>query len=221
MPEFSMLNADFRTLVCACEDILSYLKLSGMIIGGATYGSDKLVIDPNNKQRLWILINKRFRVRAGCDMSFTPDDVALVYSGNRKGNYKALRDDKPITHNNGPTLFDEIAAEPEPVATLYAFIGLTAKTVARLIKIGYTTQKLSTYLRGKDIPHNPILLATRCGGRPEEKEELSRYRHQLAVGREWFYPSEQMFADFTAHWNIEPGFDRIVAALLLQHKGGL
>lgn len=66
--------------------------------------------------------------------------------------------------------------------------------VGSLIKVGYTTcyaQRVRSY------PPDSVLLANESGDRALERKRHLQFRHSLARGREWFYPT----ADLIEHIN--------------------
>jgi hypothetical protein len=202
----------FRSVVRACEAVLNYLKLNEMRLGGHTYGSDMLLIDNESRQALFAMIQKQYLDMFGGICPLGIDDTLKTYSGCRKRNYVALRDGQPIHREEGRSLFG--IEDTGPIATVYAYLGWNARAERRLIKIGYTAQNLTQYLRTKDIPHNPKLMATRCGGRKEEQREHAKWSRYLADGREWFWATDAMIADFRNNWDITADFETLAAAAL-------
>jgi hypothetical protein len=82
------------------------------------------------------------------------------------------------------------------------------------VKIGYTSADLGEYLRRLERQYDPLLLATIPGGRNEEKVQHARWRHWLAEGREWFFPTPAMFEAFRRDWRIADDFARYEAMAL-------
>lgn len=202
----------YMSVVRVCEAVLNYLKLNEMRLGGYTYGSDMLLIHSEARQQLFMMIQKRYLEMFGGLLPIGIDETLSAYSDARKRNYTALRDGKAIHREGGRTLFG--IEDSGPVATVYAYLGSNARANRRLIKIGYTAQNLSSYLRGKEIAHNPQLMATRCGGRKEEHTEHAKWTRYLADGREWFWATDAMLADFRKNWDTTPDFEDIAKAAL-------
>lgn len=200
-------------LVQACEEVMSYLRLSGLRINGVSYGSEKLYVMQENKSQLYAMVCQRHFERFGHSLSATADEIALTYAGVRKGNYERLRDGKPIKREAHHPLFG-IPTESVPVAVVYAYWGRNQIADTRLVKIGYTFQDLRTYLRSLERQYDPRLLATRCGGYGEEQAEHAKCRMYLEEGDEWYRPCPAIFAYLRRDWNLDPQFEDIVKEAL-------
>lgn len=200
-------------LVRACEQVLNWLRLGGVTIAGATYGSDHVVLSSEGREELYRYVFERYYKLAGKAMPFTVDIVAKTYSGCRKGNYENLRDGKAITKGcRALPLFGEL--EDDVVATVYAYWGSNQKAGRRLIKIGYTEQELTKYLRTLERAYDPRLMAQRCGGRPEEQEIHRAWSRFRAEGREWYWATEAMFDSFRRDWKTTEEFEVLVEEAL-------
>jgi hypothetical protein len=202
-----------------CEDMLSYLSLSRTTVAGWTYGSERMLIHSEGRNELHMLLSRRYMERYGEVCSLSMEVILDLYSQARKKNFETLRDGEAIRHSNDTlSLFPETAdiEETNPVATVYAYWGHNARRHRCLVKIGYTTQDLRTYLKSKEIAHQPFLFGTRCGGRTEEKAEHARWARYKVHGteREWFYPTHVMFAAFRIEWQVTADFEKIVEEAL-------
>ena len=100
------------------------------------------------------------------------------------------------------------------MATIYAYWGSNQIAQRRLVKIGYTAQDLGAYLRNLERAFDPILLATRPGGRHEEKMEHAKWHVHLAEGREWFYPVPNLLDYLRREWRVTPTFEELAATIL-------
>lgn len=204
----------YRRLINACQDELNYLKLREMRLCGYTYGSESLLIHKEPREELYKRIVTRFIAISGTMCPFSIDDVIDAYSGCRKRNYVALRDGKAIEPEPDRLLFGIV--NDGPVATVYAYLGHNARQKKRLIKIGYTSQNLTEYLRGKVIQHDPQLMATKCGGRKEEAAEHARWDRYRADGREWYYATDAMLSAFKREWDVTAEFDLLSTQALAE-----
>lgn len=208
-------------MIVTTEDVMSWLKLSGKKVCGFTYGSERMLLDVQAREELYRLLCKRHMDLCGEMPMYGIDRMMMLYSDVRKGNYERLRDGKPIrSAETQPGMF----GDPEPqggVATVYAYIGWNARAERRCVKVGYTGDPLAEYLKKKVIAHNPELLASRCGGRQEEKIELDIFRNFLHDGDEWFRPVPPIFSrlrDERTGWATERGFELIAARAMNEWK---
>ena len=159
------------------------------------------------------MVSTLYQREYGEAMPFAAQNIIDTYGGVRKGNYERMRDGVSIPREYHP-LFGDTSEDGEPIAIVYAYWGSNQKAKRRLIKIGYTSQDLATYLRNLQRAYDPRLMATRCGGRHEEDIEHALYRLSLAEGREWFYPTPAMFDTFRRVWDVTPEFDIIAEEAL-------
>jgi hypothetical protein len=195
-----------------CEALLNYLKLGGMRLCGISYGSDKLLTNPDASQELYKRILQEYSKRTGERCPFKLHEVLDAYGQCRKGNYKALRDGQPIQNEPDLPLFGK--SVKGPTAVLYAYLGHNARQKRRLIKIGYTSQDLTTYLKSKVIQHDPQLLASRCGGIEDEHAEHVRWDRILADGREWFFATTMLLDAMRREWDVTDNFEELAEQAL-------
>lgn len=204
---------DWRRLKQTVGGLLNYYKASKSDICGFTYGSDKIFIDQDARRELQKQAAERYMQDHGTSMPFTIDEVQGIWTDTRKGRYKDLRDGKPIENTSDDMPLFGVERD-EPVSVIYAYWGQNQIAGRRLVKIGYTSQDLQTYLNNLRRQYDPKLLATKPGGRVDEQKEHLRYRGLLAEGREWFEPSRLMLADFRSTWKTVPHFDLLCDELI-------
>lgn len=206
---------ELNKVIHACHGALTYLNQADGDIDGHTYGEDWILFEPKAAALLVALIDDCHR-RRYCEQrphTVPPWRVLHTYVQCRKKNYESMRDNKPISADWTP-LFGDAMEDAEPIAVVYAYWGRNQVVDRRLVKIGYTSKKLSTYLEGLRRAHDPVLLAHQPGDRSTERSEHVKYRPLLAEGREWFEPTPAMLEDFRREWNVVPGFDGLVPKIL-------
>ena len=193
-----------------------YLRQSDVRVNGYTYGSENLYIQQESLTVLYAEIQRRYMETYGVALSATPADVATAWKDVRKRNYKTLRDQTAITTDPQLRLFDNDDDRVQ-TATVYAYWGRNQIADKRLVKIGYTSEPVAVYLHRLKRQYDPLLLATKCGGRQEEKKEHGTWARFLAEGNEWFTPSPLMFRTFESEWDLAAGYntlkDEILAGL--------
>lgn len=208
-----------KRIRCIAEGLLNYLKLSGELIEGRSYGSEKIYMNPASRSKLFAMATVMHLREYGQPMLCTDVEFAEAYADARKGNYKLLEEGTAIPRKDvGLPLFG-IEHDLEPIATVYAYWGSNQKAKRWLVKIGYTADDLGEYLKRHERAYSPELLATIPGARQEERLELAKWRRQRHEGREWFRPSEAMVDAFRREWNVATEFEQI-AAKALEYEAG-
>jgi hypothetical protein len=191
------------------KGLLSYYMQTGKRTCGFTYGAEKMHQHPAAKTQLAAAIRRQYHIRTGVELNHVYPDITdprLIWNWTlvRKANHKQLRDGWAIGSKWGQQRLLTDAVD----ATVYAYAG-NAGGKRGLIKIGYTEQKLESYLRSKELAHQPMLLATRPGSRSTEQKCLDECRSDKVVGNEWHAPTDRMCAYIRASFaDLEPDFDR-------------
>lgn len=207
-----------------CAELMQWAQGSKHKFNGFPYGSERLLINSDAMEELRALLEVKHLTRTGKLPIWTIEIIAILWMDIRKGNYKTLSNREPILK---PTkdkrqlfLFPDIdkIEKTGPSHTIYAYIGHLPK-LPRVIKIGYTSQDLDTYLKTKNIYHEPVLLSSKCGDKMEERALHATFVRQLVCGREWFSPVPQMLDEFTNQhhgWSPEKGIDEMFAKVLTE-----
>jgi hypothetical protein len=195
-----LLPATQSTYVMAVLSVLNWARR----MRSGLYGSDHRVFTdpsyPMYHSEVYRLVDLVFRDLTGRSLSCitrSSIDVAKVFVGCRKGNYKRLRDCKII-----PSTVD-------PGSVVYGALGCIANHDGRLMKIGYTEQNLKRYLRSKRIQSDFILVASYPGGHTEENEAHLALQSFLVEGREWFAKRREVFEYMADEgWVLEEAWHR-------------
>jgi hypothetical protein len=146
-------------------------------------------------------------------MPFGLDDVAQMWHGVRRGNYKTLRDGKPIAKDvHSLPLFDE--PDVSICAVNYVYWGRNQKFDGRLVKVGYTAGDLASYLKKLGRMYDPILMASRPGDKDDENAFHLQWRHFVADGKEWYWAHNPMFDAFRRDWQLVADFEAIAKEAL-------
>ena len=201
----------------AITDVVNYLFVTR---GGTSEGpgSHLWFTDPLRKLRLYNWTDSRVMERGGvslAELQLSPDEIAHRVESRRKQGYKKLA--KGLLLSSRPKGF--FGGQVLDVsAVVYAYYGSVATRQKRLVKIGYTTQELRTYLNGKRILHKPVLLGDMPGGRETESRILNMWGAQLEEGREWFRPSKELFSwmDKTSEFSTTGDFKNIAIQALTE-----
>lgn len=189
---------------------------------GYTYGSERLLLNPDGMEELRALLEVRHIARTGKRPTWTMEIMGIIWTDTRKGNYKDLRDKKPILvptkEKRQLFLFADIDKIEKigPAHTIYAYLGFIPR-VPRVVKIGYTSQDRDIYLKTKNLEHEPDLLSSKCGDTKEEQALHAMFDRHLVRGREWFRPVPRMLEEFTNRdhgWCPEKGIENLFATAL-------
>jgi len=175
-----------NTIAAAMDNVMNYRKAMGK-----PYGSHKLLTE--NFHFLKREINREYIRLTGMGLDHSvvrKSDMELqcLWEDVRKGHYKIRAKGNAVRHDR------PLFGETEGACIVYAHTALIAKHPGlRVIKIGFTTQNVDDYLRGKRIACDPKLLATMCGDEQLESRFKQKWRHRRADGNEWFFPEREMF----------------------------
>lgn len=198
--------------------LLNYLRLSGTLIQGATYGSRKILNTPNGRAELHARFNDLYsRIYGSRAPLCTDDQLANDYEQERAGNFEKLRDAEAIKRlvELYPLLADSLKSE-EPIATLYLTLGRNQNVAGPVVKIGYTCQQVDAYIASRFRQHGERIMATACGAKPEEAAELAKWKRYLADGDEWFHPVDAIFDHYRHNpmWDRRPQYEALVREAL-------
>lgn len=175
-----------------CQEVLQSLMLSGgFYVPGrkrkVTYGSTELFRSgwPELRRR----IAKRWQERTGMELGharWTDFEIQECYERRRQWGYKPYKQlesvSKPLP------LFNE----DDESGILYAYTGCTADVDCRIVKVGYTSKDIKSYLGPKKRLESPKLLATTPGDRHDEDLFHKRWSYRRATGSEHYWPENDL-----------------------------